>query len=438
MGLNKHCLVAVIPARMHRSIYSFFSTPRWSCIRCLTGIVTLTLLSIVSYSQSFEKMDAAIDSLITTRKVSGGVALVWKGGRTVHKKAYGWRDAARQEVLRIDDIFRIASQTKLIVSIAALQLIARDQISLDSPLEKWLPAFAGQMVAVKNGSAIDTMKRERSITLRHLLSHTSGISSADEWPAFAPLFQQYQLNRPLNLSYRSLEELVDQIARMPLVHQPGARFSYGSSTDVMARWIEVVSGMKLSAYLQQHIFKPLKMRDTYFKLPAGKRNRLLPVHITAPSGELVRSGNQFFPVDFPILEEITLESGAGGLVSTAPDYLRLLTCLVNGGRIGRKRSLLPQPWIDSLHTGQLGGERFTTGGIRSKNTFGLGAGITTEEGSAVTKASVGSLFWGGAFNSSYVADRNKKTITIFMFQRMPFDLPRSLSALERLAFEAVE
>lgn len=389
-----------------------------------------------SSAQSFGKVDTAIDSLIAVGKVAGGVAVIWNDGKVVHEKSYGWKDAAHEVKMPLDGIFRIASQTKLIVSIAALQLIEKNKFSLDTPIENWLPQFSNQKVAEKNGTGIQLVDRQKSITLRHLLSHSSGISSADEWPQFGPLFKQYGLEKPLNYTFKSLEEEVNQIALMPLVHQPGSRFSYGVSTDVLARWIEIVSGMSLGEYLSASIFKPLNMVDTYFKLPADKKERLLPVNITGPSGKLMELGNQFFPVDFPVRPEITIESGAGGLVSSPHDYMKLLVCLMNDGSYAKRKSLLSKEWIDSLATSQLGGEKFITGGIKSKNTFGLGVGVTTKEGSEITHATEGSFFWGGAFNTAYLVDRKKRVVTLFMFQRAPFDMPRILSSLERLAFDS--
>lgn len=391
-----------------------------------------------SSAQSFGKVDTAIDSLIAVGKVAGGVAVIWNDGKVVHEKSYGWKDAAHEVEMPLDGIFRIASQTKLIVSVAALQLIEKNKFNLDTPIETWLPVFSNQKVAEKSGQNIVLVERKKSITLRHLLSHTSGISSSDEWPQFGSLFKEYGLEKPLNYTFKSLEEEVNQIAQMPLVHQPGARFSYGVSTDVLARWIEVISGKSLGAYLSTNIFQPLKMVDTYFKLPADKNQRLLPVNITSPSGKLVEMGNQFFPVDFPVRPEITIESGAGGLVSSPHDYMKLLVCLMNDGFYAKRKSLLSKEWIDSLATSQLGGEKFITGGIKSKNTFGLGVGITTKEGSEITHASEGSFFWGGAFNTAYLVDRKKRVVTLFMFQRAPFDMPRILSSLERLAFDSFQ
>ena len=398
-------------------------------------LVCFILLQLQIQSQQFAPLDSAIDRLITGNKVSGGVAMVWKDGSIIHQKAYGWKDPEHTATMQMDAIFRIASQTKLIVTVAALQLVSKHNISLDEHIEKWLPLFSNQRVAQLVDGKIELVERKNPVTLRHILTHTSGISSADEFPQFKPLFQQYQLDRSLNFGYKNLEEEVAQIAQMPLMHEPGARFSYGNSTDVLARWIEVVSGMSLGVYLDRHIFKPLKMKDTHFKLPPTKAARLLPINRTDASGNLVRLGNQLFPADFPVNNQITLESGAGGLVSTASDYLKLLVCLVNDGEYGGSRKLLPAQWIDSLCTGQLGGAQFATGGVKSKNTFGLGVGLTTPEGSKLTGATPGSFFWGGAFNTSYLADRAQKTITVFLFQRVPFDLAFSLTALERLAFK---
>jgi CubicO group peptidase (beta-lactamase class C family) len=397
-------------------------------------LVCFTFFQQQLHSQQFAALDSAIERLITGNKVSGGVAMVWKDGSIIHQKAYGWRDPEHTATMQMDAIFRIASQTKLIVTVAALQLVSKNKISLDQSIAKWLPEFSNQYVAQLVDGKIELVERKNPVTLRHLLTHTSGISSADEFPQFKALFQQYQLDRSLNFGYKNLEEEVAQIARMPLMHEPGARFSYGNSTDVLARWIEVVSGLSLGAYLDRHVFKPLQMRDTHFKLPVSKAERLIPINRTDPSGKLVRLGNQLFPADFPINKQITLESGAGGLVSTASDYLKLLVCLVNDGEYGGSRKLLPTQWIDSLCTGQLGGAQFATGGVKSKNTFGLGVGLTTPEGSKLTGATPGSFFWGGAFNTSYLADRAQKTITVFLFQRVPFDLAFSLTALERLAF----
>jgi CubicO group peptidase (beta-lactamase class C family) len=397
-------------------------------------LVCFILLQLQIQSQQFAPLDSAIDRLITGNKVSGGVAMVWKDGSIIHQKAYGWKDPEHTATMQMDAIFRIASQTKLIVTVAALQLVSKHNISLDEHIEKWLPLFSNQRVAQLVDGKIELVERKNPVTLRHILTHTSGISSADEFPQFKPLFQQYQLDRSLNFGYKNLEEEVAQIAQMPLMHEPGARFSYGNSTDVLARWIEVVSGMSLGVYLDRHIFKPLKMKDTHFKLPPTKAARLLPINRTDASGNLVRLGNQLFPADFPVNNQITLESGAGGLVSTASDYLKLLVCLVNDGEYGGSRKLLPAQWIDSLCTGQLGGAQFATGGVKSKNTFGLGVGLTTPEGSKLTGATPGSFFWGGAFNTSYLADKAQKTITVFLFQRVPFDLAFSLTVLERLAF----
>jgi CubicO group peptidase (beta-lactamase class C family) len=393
---------------------------------------------IFSSAQSFGKVDTAIDSLIAVGKVSGGVAVIWHDGKVVHEKSYGWKDAAHEVAMPLDGIFRIASQTKLIVSVAALQLIEKNKFNLDTPIETWLPVFSNQKVAEKSGQNIVLVERKKSITLRHLLSHTSGISSSDEWPQFGSLFKEYGLEKPLNYTFKSLEEEVNQIAQMPLVHQPGARFSYGVSTDVLARWIEVVSGVSLGEYLSASIFKPLNMVDTYFKLPADRKERLLPVNITGPSGKLMELGNQFFPVDFPIRPEITIESAAGGLVSTPQDYMKLLVCLMNDGFYAKRKSLFSKQWLDSLSTSQMAGEKYITGGIKSKNTFGLGVGVTTKEGSEITHASEGSFFWGGAFNTAYLVDRKKRVITLFMFQRAPFDMPRILSSLERLAFDSFQ
>lgn len=155
--------------------------PQIQDMRLIVFFTCLISSSLVT-AQNFTKIDSTFQSLIDGNKVPGGVAMVWKDGRIVHQKAYGWKNTDHTSDMKMDAIFRIASQTKLIVSVAALQLIEKNNISLDAPIEKWIPQFAGQQVAVKNGDSIHLNPLKKSITLRHLLSHTSGISSVDEWP----------------------------------------------------------------------------------------------------------------------------------------------------------------------------------------------------------------------------------------------------------------
>ncbi len=199
---------------------------------------------------------------------------------------------------------------------------------------------------------------------------------------------------------------------------------------------EVIAGKRIDEYLEDQIFRPLRMNDTHFRLTPSKAHRLIPVAVTLPNGKLGNMDARHPVSAYPTDKEGKFFSAAGGLVSTAQDYARFLECLRLGGRWKRKK-LLEKAWVDSLLTDQLGGDTFIFGGIRGLNGFGLGVGITSKAGEKVTLATPGSFFWGGALNCSYLVDRSGGIITIFMFQRTPFDLPAELSALERTAIEAL-
>lgn len=409
----------------------------------ISDIITLCIgfISCISTSttkgQGIPNIDQRMESLISREKIPGGVALVMHNGQIIHHRAYGKRSPLDSTAMHIDDIFRIASMTKAIVSVALLQLIDEHGIPLDTPLHAYLPAFKNQPVAIRQPHGLFTTRpARRTVTLRDVLTHRSGISAASEHPAFLPLFRKYRLDDAMHLGFPNLKVLCDSLAAMPLVHDPGARFSYGASTDIVGRLIEVISGERIDQYLARHIFRPLQMKDTRFRLKNKQEERLVPITMTGRNGKPGILNDSFPVARFPTDKSSRFFSAAGGLVSTAADYARFLECLRLGGK-WKGKNILSNAWVDSLLTDQLGGATFIFGGMRGINGFGLGVGITSNAGSAVTHATPGSFFWGGALNSSYLVDRQQGIVTVFLFQRTPFDLPSELSALERIAMDAL-
>lgn len=402
----------------------------------ISSIISCFLISVSA--QDFAPIDSIISAEISQQNISGGVALVYHKGNIILDKAYGFSDIASQEHMQTNSIFRIASQTKAIVSIAVLQLLDKGFIQLDDPIEKYIPAFSQQKVAVFNKGAFDLVDRTRSITIRDLLSHQSGISSADEYPVYKPLFKQYHLDQSFNLGYKNLEEEVNQIAAMPLVHQPGARFSYGLSTDVLGRLIEIVSHQNLDQYLHEHVLNPLGMKDTYFYLPKDKKSRLVKSYVKPSNNQLEVVDTSKFTINYPLQEGRQYFSAIGGLVSTTHDYAKFLICLLNGGKAKSGKIIISQKTLEQFWSNQLGDKTFIFGGFPSKNNFGLGVGLTTEQGKSINNASVGSFFWGGAFNTAYMVDRKRDLITLFFFQRIPFVLPPLLSKLEKTTIQIID
>jgi CubicO group peptidase (beta-lactamase class C family) len=404
--------------------------------------VLFAVLFIISVAQSsaqnFTKIDSIINAEIQLKNIAGGVAYVYHNNKIVFDKAYGFANLADQSKMQVNSIFRIASQTKAIVSIAFLQLVEQGKIGLDDPIEKYISAFSKQKVAIIDADTFKLVPRTRSISIRDLLTHQAGISSSDEYPNYKVLFEKYQLNQPLNQGYYSLKEEADQIAAMPLVHQPGERFSYGLCTNVIGRLIEIISGMSLDAYLSKNVFEPLNMTDTYFYLPKQKHSRLVKVYAKISKDSLQEINSKVYPVDYPLQEKGKYFSAIGGLVSTTHDYGSFLQCLMNHGKTQNGKQLIGAEILNDFWTHQLGDKTFVFGGKKSLNNFGLGVGLTSQSGQIINNASEGSFFWGGAFNTAYMVDRKRNLITIFCFQRAPFVLPPLLSKLEKTTIQIID
>jgi CubicO group peptidase (beta-lactamase class C family) len=269
------------------------------------------------------------------------------------------------------------------------------------------------------------------------LTHQSGISSADEYPYLQKEYVKYGLSNTGFTQYPRLSAEIAQIAKMPLAHQPGTRFSYGLSTNVLGGLIELVTKQNLDTYLADNIFKPLGMEDTYFYLPTSKHNRLVEIYIKQDN-RLVAADRTKIPVDYPLLKNASYYSAIGGLVSTTKDYFIFLNNLLNPTISKSTIRLLQPATVEQLLTNQLGEKTFIFGGFPSANQFGLGVGLTSVKGQSINKASVGSYFWGGAFNTAYMVDPKRNLITLFYFQRTPFVLPPLLSKLEKTTIEIID
>jgi len=399
----------------------------------------LLSLCTFSFAQSinFFKIDSTINAEIAQQNIAGGVALIAKNGKIVHHQAYGFANIDASVKMQENAIFRIASQTKAIISVAVLKLVEQGKIRLDDPIEMYFPAFSGQKVYDKQADTLLLVDRKRSITIRDLLTHQAGISSADEYPYLQKEFVKYGLSNSGFQEYPNLSAEIAQIAKMPLAHQPGTRFSYGLSTNVLGGLIELITKQSLSNYLADNIFKPLGMEDTYFYLPKSKHNRLVEIYIKQDN-RLIAADRTKMPVDYPLLNNATYYSAIGGLVSTTKDYFLFLNHLLNPTMSKSTFRLLQPATLEQLLTNQLGEKTFIFGGFPSLNQFGLGVGLTSVKGQSINKASVGSYFWGGAFNTAYMVDPKRNLITLFYFHRTPFVLPPLLSKLEKTTIEIID
>ena len=350
------------------------------------------------------RVDGWLNGLVREKKIPGAVVMLVRDGKVEYHKAYGVRELGTNAPLRPDDIFRIASQTKAITSLAVMMLWEEGKFALDDPIERYIPAFAKQTVMTKFNPADSTYESRparRKTTIRQLLTHTSGLDYADIGSdEFKAIYAKAGLTG-LGREGDVLAERIDVLARLPLKQEPGERFTYSLSTDVLGRLVEVVSGMPLDRFFRTRIFDPLGMKDTWFELPADKRSRLVALHQPRKDGTLEATHTPIGLAhpDFPA-RKVTYFSGGGGLSSTTADYARFLQLFLNGGELDGVR-LLGRKTVELMLTNQVG---------TLQPAFGLGFQLETTETDFRSPVSLGTFSWGGAFNTTYWADPKERLV----------------------------
>lgn len=368
-------------------------------------------------SSRLKRIDENVQGWINSGKTNGCVVLISRNGQIVYNKAYGYNDPGKKEPMRTDHIFRIASQTKAITSVAVMMLYEEGKFLLDEPVSKYIPEMDGQQVLDKFNkadSSYTTVPAKSPVTIRQLLTHTSGIGYAqigsDEANA---IFAKAGVTAGLGVEKgRLLATDMKKLCKLPLLHQPGEKFTYGLNTDLLGYLVEVLSGKSLDRFFKERIFEPLGMNDTYFYLPREKYNRLATLY-DEKDGKLEKAPeridqNGVFVTDYPKMEG-TYFSGGGGLSSTTLDYAIFLQMMLNEGQLNGVR-LLSRNTVRMMTMNQIGDVDF------GDNKFGLGFGITTDKGSAKLPTPVGVFEWGGAFSTSYWADPKEKLIGIIYRQ----------------------
>ncbi len=367
-------------------------------------------------SERLKRIDNNIMQWVNDGHTTGAVALIVRNGKIVYHKAFGYDDLEKTKPMRTDDIFRIGSQTKAITSVAIMMLYEEGKFLLDDPVSLYIPEFAKQQVLdsfIAKDSSYTTVPAKSEVTIRQLLTHTSGIDGPFGSKEANAIFAKGGLNSGTGVDQsRVLEADIKKLGRLPLMHQPGERFTYGKNTDVLGYLVEVTSGMSLDRFFKTRIFEPLRMNDTYFYLPESKYNRLVTLHeevkekLQKANEEIIHNG--VIITIYPKTKG-TYFSGGAGLSSTALDYAIFLQMLLNGGEFNGKR-LLSRNTVRMMTMNQIGDINF------GNNKFGLGFGITTEKGSSILPTPEGVFEWGGGFATTYWADPKEKLIGIFYRQ----------------------
>jgi CubicO group peptidase (beta-lactamase class C family) len=369
-------------------------------------------------SERLKRLDKAMNEWVEKEWLNGAVALVIHNGRVAYYKSVGYNDLEARSALQKDAIYRIASQTKAITSVAIMILFEEGRLLLDDAVSKYLPSFKNQTVLDKFNAAdttYTTVPAKKEVTIRELLTHTSGIGYAQIGSREAnAIYAKNNITSGVGVQGESLLNAMNRLGTLPLMHQPGERWTYGLNTDLLGCLVEVISGMSLSDFFRTRIFEPLGMKDTHFNIPAQKASRLVNIY-REDMGKLKKEertllGTRTAWADYP-LKGSTYYSGGAGLSSTIYDYGIFLQMLLNDGVYNGKR-ILSRNSVRMMTINQIGDVPFGNGGER----FGLGFSIVTDRSSGRTPAQAGTYSWGGAFSTSYWVDPKEKLVILFYRQ----------------------
>ena len=359
-------------------------------------------------------LDSNLQRYVDEAKLAGQVYVLMRRGEVVAHEANGMQDIEDGVPMSTDTLFRIASQTKAITSLGIMMLQERGLLDINAPLSRYLPEWKEMQVAVANNSGGYTLEpARREITLRHLLTHTGGMSygngvAASAW-AQASIQGWYFADRE-----EPVRDTIARMASLPLDAHPGEQWIYGYNTDILGAVIEQVSGQALASYFATEIFAPLGMSDTHFYLPANKRGRLATVYRPADGGvEAIPETNGMQSQGLYDEGPRQSFSGGAGLLSTASDYAKFLQMTLNGGELNGTR-LVSRKTIELMTTDHLGDIAFQPG-----QGFGLGFSIATDLGLRGTLGSEGEYAWGGAYHSVYWVDPVEDLLVVYLTQIIP-------------------
>jgi len=365
-------------------------------------------------TERLAKIDAMLKTAVAENDVPGVVALIARNGKIVYHEAFGTANE-KGDQLDKNAIFRIASQTKAITSTAVMILWEEGKFQLDDPISKYIPEFGeAQILETYNDSdaTYTTTPAENQITIRHLLTHTSGLGYGviDGNEQFQKIYAKAGVTDLFTTENISIESSVKKLAKLPLHHDPGTAYSYSEGLDVLGYFIEVVSGIAFDEFLRTRIFDPLGMNDSWFYLPKEKHGRLVAIQHKI-DGKWENYPVTFYDPDYPKKGAQRFFSGGAGLSSTAKDYATFLQMYLNNGELNGKR-ILSRTTVQSI-MGNQSGELF--GG--DAKDYGLAFGLMTKHGQDMGgQGSEGTFDWGGYFNTQYFADPKEKVIGILMKQ----------------------
>jgi len=404
------------------------------------SVIWIGMFGFVLFAQNAQntmertaRIDRLLQQYVDDNRIAGAVALVLKDGGPVYEKSVGWSDKEAGRRMTSDTVFRIASQSKAITSTAILTLVEQGKIVLTDPVSRFIPSFAKTTVAqADDGAAIVPAKRP--ITIRHLLTHTAGISYGTQ-RGIASLYEAKGLGPAAGFGWYTADknepicDTMERLGSLPFVAQPGEAWVYGYNTDILGCVVERASGVPLDQYIQANITGPLEMKDTRFFLPPEQRQHLAAVYSSGSDGRIRRAPDgpkgQGDYIDGPRKSF----AGGAGLLSTAKDYARFLEMIRNGGTLNGVRILSPRT-VKLMTTNQVGT-------LHSDAGLGFGLGFeTTDRYGANGLDSVGDFGWSGAYGTMYRVDPEAHLVMVLMIQMLPnaTDIGRTFPTVVYQAF----
>jgi len=382
--------------------------------------------------ERLHRIDSYLETKVNETVIPGAVALVSRNGKIVYNKSFGHENPSENIPYNNDHIFRIASMTKAVTSLATIMLWEEGNFLLDDPIEKYIPEFKEMTVLDefnKSDTTYTTKKAKKKITIRHLLTHTSGIGYGfiDNKESMRLIYDKAGITELYSTENITIEDVVKRLTQLPLHHDPGSDYVYSMGLDVLGYLIEIISGLPLDQFFYDKIFEPLGMNDTYFYVPEEKHNRVVRVLIKK-NNNWIDFYDDRFDIDFP-KKGYLFFSGGAGLSSTVKDYSKFLEIFINEGETYNGVRLIGKKTCETLFENQLEGiENFE---------IGLAFGLASEEDySKGGHGSVGTLSWGGYFNTSYFADPKENIIGIIYKQTQYIEDPTS-KAFRELVFQSI-
>lgn len=381
-------------------------------------------------SARLARIAPAMQRYIDAELTPGVITAVMRHGKLIHYKAQGHMDVASAKPMREDAIFRIASMTKPIASVALMMLWEEGRFQLRDPVSKFIPEFAAAQVSTAadaSGTTGELVPPKRPIQIRDMLTHTAGL--ANNYSGNVTAYRQ-AMNTPRP---KSNAEQIKRLAALPLNYHPGEEWQYSAATNVVGHLVEIISGQSLDEFLRQRIFEPLQMPDTHFYLDNTKGGRLTTQY-TPDENNKIKAQDPGSKQSRWITSPRNLFSGAGGLVSTVRDYLRFQQAMLNGGEIDGNRILAPSTVSLMLenHTGDL--PLWLPGPGMG---FGLGYGVVVDRGAAATPLSEGAGYWGGAYCTLSWIDPEQNLVGVLMTQVRPYSHINIRQDFQVLTYQAI-